>query len=269
MRNSQQGAPVFLVNARPVDRAWARELGVPLEKLQAPDPRRLAVIRTDDGWLEEPIGSEWVVAYRLNAQHGVPVVAEVRLFPHEPGRPQAQVGEWSAMILGSRATVPPGGVTARLLRAIRLGAHHRAAGQTLRQLRRALMHSPADQLEAVLLADTLERHRLTPIPARGKRGVPQPLAFYVRVAASYAAAVAAGHPAPAKLAAEQHGLGRAQMRKAIYRARRLHLLRPERPHPGKSDGTLTPLGRRLLTTLAHGPIHGPGRPRKARRRRPS
>jgi hypothetical protein len=263
--NSLRRAPVFLTRGHPVDRAWAHALGIPGEALQAPDPRRLAVVRTDNIWLEEPLGAAWVVAYRLSAQQGMPVVAELRVFPAESDRPRGQVGEWSATVLGSRARVPSGGVTARLLRAIRVGAHHRAAGQTFRMLRRALAQSIPEALETQVLSDAFDRHALAGPPMPGRRGVPQAPVIYAALAATYATAIQTGHAAPARLVAERHGLDRARARKALYRARALGLL--TKASQGQRGGVLTPKAKRLLRS--RGPVHGPHHPRKSRRSRPA
>ena len=72
-------------------------------------------------WIEAPIDAEWTVAYRMVPQHGRPVIAEVRVFPSEDN-PSRHPGEWSATRLGATPTVPAGGVSTRLLRAMRLGS---------------------------------------------------------------------------------------------------------------------------------------------------
>src|SRR5260370_40799462 len=87
--------------------------GTPLEWLTVPGHRRLPVVRSTDVWAEYPLDPEWTVAYRLAAKNGLPVIAEVRVFPRESGTPP---GTWSADVLGTRAGVPGVGLNTRLLR---------------------------------------------------------------------------------------------------------------------------------------------------------
>ena len=56
------------------------------------------------------------MAYRLLQHGGYPVIAELRLFPSET--PKRGAGKWSGRI----ASVPTGGITARLLRSVPLGS---------------------------------------------------------------------------------------------------------------------------------------------------
>jgi hypothetical protein len=78
------------------------------------------VIGVDEAWLEAAVDEDWLAAYRIVQQEGAPVIAEVRVFPREAGARTA--GEWSGSYLGLLAAVPQGGITARLLRTLRLGA---------------------------------------------------------------------------------------------------------------------------------------------------
>ena len=56
------------------------------------------------------------MAYRLLQHGGYPVIAELRLFPSET--PKRGAGKWSCLT----ASVPTGGITARLLRNVPLGS---------------------------------------------------------------------------------------------------------------------------------------------------
>src|SRR5262245_27892131 len=60
----------------------ARALNVPREKLRVTqagaDVERL--------WVETPLNDAWTSAARLAVQNGQIIVAEVRVFPNEPGR---------------------------------------------------------------------------------------------------------------------------------------------------------------------------------------
>src|SRR5262245_19968719 len=74
----------------------------------------MAAVQPEDAWVEAELSDDWRIAYRLFAQDGQPVIGEVRIFLKENdiARPP---GEWSALVLGSKATVPRGGITARML----------------------------------------------------------------------------------------------------------------------------------------------------------
>jgi hypothetical protein len=136
---------------RTVDRAYALALapyvrvrGLPPLKLETPaavervEGRtvRRADVRVPEYWTELPIPADrrWVAAARLLVSRGAVVIGEVRVFPAEPHAERRQ-GEWSAAVLGVRALCPPGGVVARLLRAVPLGAFTRAAVEFERLLR--------------------------------------------------------------------------------------------------------------------------------------
>ena len=72
-------------------------------------------------WLEAPLDDGWLLALRVGVQEGWPVVAELRVFPDEgDDRDSRWPGCWSAERLGYLAPVPPGGLTARKLREVRL-----------------------------------------------------------------------------------------------------------------------------------------------------
>ena len=79
-------------------------------------------VLVDDFWFETVLNEQWAVAYRLVAQPEGLAVAEVRVFPNEPAWRASRTppGEWSGVLRGTDATVPRGGLTARLLRQVRL-----------------------------------------------------------------------------------------------------------------------------------------------------
>src|SRR5206468_7813862 len=71
-------------------------------------------------WVEAAVNDQWMAAYRLvPGQHREPVIAELRIFPRERmnGRPP---GRWSAAVLGIEANVPEGGISADLVRRVRI-----------------------------------------------------------------------------------------------------------------------------------------------------
>jgi hypothetical protein len=173
-----------------------------------------------------------VAAYRLSLDRDVPVIAEVRVHPREPGY---LPGEWSASILGSRARVPAGGVRGRLLRQLSVGVHHRFAVEVSRKLAAAL---PARAATAAAPATAAEAGRR---PRRARRSE----TWYARLAKTYADAFQAGSRAPARVAAERHRLSRIQARVALHHARQLGLL-TKVAQSGECGGALTPRARRLL-----------------------
>lgn len=72
-------------------------------------------------WQEVPIGAGWTAALRVGVQNGHPIVAELRVFPAEPGVRDA--GRWSVEPLGiaeAARFVPPGGLTTRKLRDVKI-----------------------------------------------------------------------------------------------------------------------------------------------------
>ncbi len=83
---------------------------------------------TVEVWQEVPIGDGWTAALRLGVQDGHPVVAELRVYPDEPGRRPA--GRWSVERLGigeASRFVPPGGLTTRKLRDVKVAESLTAA----------------------------------------------------------------------------------------------------------------------------------------------
>ena len=60
-------------------------------------------VLTSDVWYEEPLGSEWVAAYRLSFQDRQTfVIGELRIFPAAAPR-EASTGRWLGDVLGSDA----------------------------------------------------------------------------------------------------------------------------------------------------------------------
>ena len=198
-------------------------------------------------WLQEPLGADWMVAYRLSLDRGAPIVSEVRVFPRESGNP---VGEWSAAILGSRAHVPSGGLTTKLVRCVRTGAPSRFAAQIFEALARTPPEAPDAQVGP----------RVT---RRGRRSS-RPVAWYAELAETYVQAVRRGDRAPARTVADRYLLSRAQARVELHRARKRGLL-TEVWKSGVRGGALTPLARRMLARARQGrPV---AVPMKAERKR--
>jgi hypothetical protein len=75
------------------------------------------VIELEEWWYEVLLAEEWTAAYRVMQQGGFPVIAELRVFPRESDR---MPGEWSGTYF-THASVPAGGITARLVKQLRPG----------------------------------------------------------------------------------------------------------------------------------------------------
>src|SRR5687768_14691386 len=74
-----------------------------------------------EAWVEQPMG-DWIVAYRILPQGGVPVIGEVRVFPRKP-RTTDTPGRWDGEVLGLSVEVPEGGLATRHLRRVTVGEH--------------------------------------------------------------------------------------------------------------------------------------------------
>jgi hypothetical protein len=122
-----------------------------------------------------------MVAYRLIPQMGRPVVAEVRVYP---GTPDTYVnpGEWSAECEGSQASVPTGGITARLL------SKHLKVGTYLSHFATIIRKTERQWGRGWVYGDQryLGRHGFTPVAAETDTTVGRPplhdLTFYARLA---------------------------------------------------------------------------------------
>ena len=248
---------IFLSDNRPVDRRAARALGVPEARLaplsQLNSFPHLRALPVEEVWLPLDLGDHWRACYRLAVQGGAVVVGEVRVFPRETGASERLLlssGQWSAEMFGSSATVPPGGITARLLRQVRVGEHHRVADKIVRQV--AGDPHPLAQ-------DAAARHGLTTLgPTGARRGRPRkPDFFYAQVADRYEAALKRGSRRPAEDVADAMGVSGGQVRQWLYAARDRGLLtrapRYERVgQQGVKGGSLTPRARALLSVAPSG-----------------
>ena len=99
-----------------------------------------------DIWFEEPLGTEWVVAYRmvLQEQDTRVIVGAIRIFPAAAPR-EPDSGRWVAEVLGSRAPVPAGGIKARTLCRVRLRAFGRELSKILKEHRLPLAFRAPEQ----------------------------------------------------------------------------------------------------------------------------
>lgn len=212
----------------PITRQDARQLGIsvkPLAPTHVAD--ELGVVLDQSSWLEMAMG-RWMVAYQVVDQRGQPVIAEVRIFPLETGK--RPPGQWSGTY-GTSARVPPGGITARLLREIRKGP-----------FRNALREIIARWTKELTAMDLPIARPQSPAPKKGRKGRPD--IELARIAAAYEKAYLASQPATA-LVAETFHLSSTQARDAVHRARVRGLLSPASKQ-GQGGGTLTETAKALL-----------------------
>lgn len=214
-----------------VDVHEARRAGIPEQDLRTPHETFLRTARQIDlrsTWVEDCLGG-WMVAYRIVSQDGAPVVGEIRIFPFEETRKRP--GLWSGELLGAKAKAPHGGITAELLRRIRVTEPLTVAGKILERFRQlAPWHLDARELTA-------------PLRRRGPKGHPD--RFYAEVAQEYVAAFKAGSRSPAGDVARRRRLTPARIRDLLHEARRRRLLTPATMH-GRGGGDVTPRGRAAI-----------------------
>src|SRR5262245_48223012 len=207
-----------LEDRRLIDRLYVEELRVSAEPLTARDQRLHRAVNVSDTLYERRIGDDWVAFYRIVNQGGVPVVGEVRVYPSEPhgSRPP---GMWSGEVRGSKASVPLGGITGRLLRRVRIDY------QALATLVRDYRAAPAESL----FAWAIERRgfqaerRLRRRPGAGRpRPRPEILA---QAAVAYEQALLRGRP-PLQMIARLLSVKASTARGVIARARKGGFLVP-------------------------------------------
>lgn len=235
-------------------------------------PHVLTVVR--EAWLEVLLDDQWIVAYRLMMQDGTPVVAAMSILPAglDGTRP---LGRWAGDVLGDDAPVPPGGITARLLRRAPLEQHLDLARESLSawtmtydkwaprltEIAHRVAAARGRPDEGSELAARYDAALAPPLDIgdacrelRRRRGpIGHTDHFFAEIAQAYAAAVAAGSPRPVEdvvgwLAKRGHHLGRSTVAGHVREARRRGFLSPAlRGRPG---GHLTEFARRLLSTTS-------------------
>ena len=230
----------------------ATRLQVPPERVnQAPDGRYVTVT-VECPWIYEPLDDAWVVAYRIVAQGGEPVVGEVRIFPRETPKGDLRTsllgpGEWSGKLLGHLATVPRGGLTARLLKRVRLGAQVTNVRHVLQWWDSGAYQDLAKQELGAEVASPLEpggfasAMGFAPRPKRGRP--PAAPLYYARLARDYVSALRRGSRRPLADLAATRNMKVSQVRDAIRRARSLGLLTGGKKS-GRAGGQLTDKGVR-------------------------
>jgi hypothetical protein len=175
----------------------------------------------------------WEIRVAFSSENGNPVVVDFHVLPYEPG-----LGE----------SVPPGGLTARTLRRVRLGDAFKA----LREMAEGL-GPPAPGPELLDVGITA-----TPGERQPRRRGRKPFrdVDYAIIASAYVRLVGTVDHPVATLAGERQ-LSQDRVRKMLQQARRRSLLTPA--PPGRPGGSLTAKARRLLASRpseGQGDAHG-------------
>jgi hypothetical protein len=154
---------------------------------------RLRVLRLDASWQ--------AIVRQISGDLDAAELIEANVLHVEPLTPSADVGfdqhlgEWSGILKGMHATVPPGGITARLLRKVKVNAHIRE-GRTILHRREmaAKKQGLRSGLREWLRTDGLKSIRPPSAPQKGGR--PRNQALLDKIAGAYRAAVSSGSPSP-------------------------------------------------------------------------
>jgi hypothetical protein len=242
--------------------------GVPAAARRAAPALRVA---TRYAWLENELGNGWIAACRLAQQDGRIVVSEVRVFPDAWAGPAKRPlgmwrGEYSTDLLA--AGVPRGGVTSKVLRAIRLAEGQRRSNEWFPRLdetmRRYLLpndSAPPPPPRSERAAVSGER--------RGRKAIPEDQ--LARCAGAYVQALARNDTRPLKAVADELAVAIPIARTRVFQAKQRGLIR--RPPvttgsgSGVAGGTLTPRAGVVLRRLGRGDLLKQGGPRGPRRAR--
>ncbi|MDP9327331.1 MAG: hypothetical protein M3P10_03895 [Actinomycetota bacterium] len=198
-----------------------------------------------EAWVESPAVDGWQISYRIAPGSRSPVVAEVRIYPEESESPIH--GRWS----GQAASVPEGGIPARVMRLLRLTDPIALFDEFVERWRTEFGEEHTREV--------FHRFGLEPAPQTephrtGRAGRSD--TFYVRWAAAYVDRLHAGSRRPVKDIAEDPAVWikgfdkwspkkkEAAVRAIIHEARRRKLLSAARA--GKPGGELS---KRSITLL--------------------
>jgi hypothetical protein len=202
-------------------------------KARLPGVGELSELRASWAWVEVPLGDEesWWVAALFTRREDRAAIVELRVFPGEDrDDPDAapEIGEWSRTANGL-TDLPPGGITARLLRDISVS--------DLEQTLQEALHESSTHPVLRAIARDVDAHSERP----GRRGRPD--LHYARWAARYVDALRHSSTPNAHLA-DEAGLRPEQVRDAIHEARARGLL--TKTGRGRAGGQLTTKAVNLL-----------------------
>ena len=185
-------------------------------------------------------GGDWVAWYRLVAEEGTPVIAELRIFPLEASSTGLET------YTPTPTSVPAGGLLSGIAR--------KARPDFIRRLSHAYFEHAGDgrSPEFVEFVDlNMRRAGFDPdrakLPARTKGGQQLRVSdvHVAAVAAEYANRVRSGSRKPRAETAEHFDQTSEWVRDCLLRARKAGILSPSPGH-GRSGGNLTEKGSKLL-----------------------
>lgn len=222
------------VELRTIRAATAQALGIEARALRTGDAEAHVNAEIRDTWIQQDMG-EWRAVFRIvSSQNGIPVIAELRIFPKESDKAGVNVEEWSGCYVGNRAVVPSVGITSKLL--LKDVKIREAISETVSIMRQ--------KFDADLTGGPLAGFWPRRPAARAKRGGRAPLTdeFLARLAYTYVRALIGSYPV--RVTAKTHGIEAEQASYWICVARKRKLLtRTENTQPG---GQLTEKARRVL-----------------------
>ena len=190
-------------------------------------------------WAQINLGDSWRVAYRIIPQDDELVVGEIRVFPREGNWfKEPAPGEWSAKVLGRLAKVPPGGITARLLRQVKVGQHHEYANEFVKKF--------YPQIE-----DYLSAPRSSPKPRRKNRLSD---VYLAALAGLYVAVLDTGVKQPIVELSRRLKRKREEIRDHLHQARNRKILAGGRQ--GRATGTLTEKAKELIASTVGSKFSG-------------
>lgn len=219
-----------------VERREAERYGWKIEPLEPThDPANLRVVLDSSCWIELLIEHSWIAAFRIAAQAGAPIVSEIRFFPAADSSGQWQrAGEWKGMN-GSDVPVPPGGITARLLRHIKT--------KEFRHVLKELLAKWPSALSNLNLPEPAPHPiKKSAVGRKGRSDVE-----LARMAETYERACVNRRP-PISAVAKRFHLSASQARDAIFRVRQVGFLSPadKRGSVGGLGGLMTARARQVL-----------------------
>lgn len=249
-----------------VPAAYARACGVEGKAPRLRGAEQVVDVTAEQIWVEVPFtqtGDGWAVAARIGLQkNGALAISELRIFPAQasmlPGKADTArpAGLWPAEVLGATAPFPVGGITAAVLRKIRLTWILRyaetAVHETARQVTAVWGDFWGDAARAGISKGVLGQ--LQP-PARGARGRPRVYddALLLRAARLYVEGVGRKDTVRSvrQFVADALSVEPEQARDIVKTARdRGFLGRPSKL--GKVGGLLTPKAEALIASTRRG-----------------
>jgi hypothetical protein len=163
--------------------------------------------------LETELGNGWMVVERFEIHDGRRVVAELRIFPAPRRRRAVEVRD--ARLPGERppdAPVPSGGITARLLRHVKVGQHAEPVSQDYRTwVKKHFGRAALQRLDGHVGPVRRARRRRTKRRTQDR--------FYAELARDYASLWEKGTRTPTATLARLRGVPLEAMRSHVHLAR--------------------------------------------------